>query len=78
MTEITLIAQSSLCVDSRNVYKPLKDRPPIGKAVASIFVLSPIMLLVIMGTLAPSWMLASKFWSPVLFIFSDKSRETGY
>lgn len=49
MTEITLseyfpsvkdIAQNSLSVDSRNIYKPLKDKPPTGKAVASIFVLS--------------------------------------
>lgn len=57
MTEIILsayfpsvqdIAQGSLSVDSRNVYKPLKDRPSVGKAVASIFVLSPIMLLVVM------------------------------
>lgn len=85
MTKITLSeyfpsmqdrAQNSLSVDSRNVCKHLKDKPPIGKAVASVFVLPSIMLLVIIRTLALSWMLASKFWSPVLFIFLDKSRET--
>lgn len=85
MTEITLseyfpsvqdTAQNAPSVHSRNVCKPLKDKPPTGKVVASIFVLYPVMLLVVMQTPAPSWTLASKFWSPILFIFSDKSRET--
>lgn len=57
MTQITLgeyfpseqdRAQNSLSVDIRNVCKPLKGKPPIGEAVASLFVLSPIRLLVVM------------------------------
>lgn len=55
MTQITLgeyfpsvqdRAQNFLSVDSRNLCKPLKDKPPIGEAIASIFVLSPVTLLV--------------------------------
>lgn len=55
MTQITLgeyfpsvqdRAQNFLSVDSRNLCKPLKDKPPIGEAIASIFVLPPVTLLV--------------------------------
>lgn len=38
-------AQNSFSVDSRNLCKHLKDKPPIGKAVASVFVLPSIMFI---------------------------------
>lgn len=40
--------QNSLSICSRNVCKPLKDKPPTGEAVVSILIVSTLRLLMVM------------------------------
>lgn len=46
--------QNSLSVYSRNMCKPLKDKPPTGEAVVSVLILSTLRLLMVMWTPAHS------------------------